>query len=967
MVKKFLTFVALCTAIILNTNAETSADAIASKKQTLFSSVNHSSTPYRIPAIATLNNGTVLAIADQRPCGNDVGHGEVDIYAKVGTINADGSYSWNPATNDPSANGGLKIADGTSSNGYGDAAVVVDRESGKVLVICVSGKVVFSNGSSSKHNNMARIVGSADGLTWEKPQDVSDAFFKNLLPNAYTMFMASGRMIQSQFVRVGSYYRIYGALLVKESSGNNNYVVYSDDFGASWTVLGGAKAVSSGDEAKVEELPNGDIVISSRTSGGRKFNVFKFSDKNNATGSWGSATTRSFAGSNSTNGELLFYKGLVDANGTEYNVMFQSLPTGSSREKVSVYYKAFATDKSSWAVSDFTSGWTKGIEVDNGASAYSTMTILPNGQIGFLYEDDYSTVASGGYSNIIYVPLTVEEITGGAYTLPTSVVNTVAEPVITPNGGNILDTQNITLSCATEGAAIYYTTNGTEPTASSTLYTAPFTLSESATVKAIAVKEDYDNSQVVTVNFNVTKAGTTYRFKNVQKNGTCYYFTYDATDGIGLTTNVEEAATYVIGEGTTAGTCTYQTADGNYLIFSGRNLSDENNRGYNSGKGFLTSYESEKCDLTVEKMVAGGNVESFTGEYYTIKGQREFKKDWTTSTAIEQAYFVIKSDGKFDGATAPYYNSNYSSAFVIEEVINEPVVKDVATPVINPAGGEVEEGTTVTISCPTDGATIYYTTDGTEPTTASAKYTGAITVNSAMTIKAIAVKDGYTDSEVASASYTIKKVVIINEYTVVPGTGNIDNSEYYLATFSTTEATVAPAGVKVFYVTANDNDDNITLMQVADGKAIPAGEGVILKASTPDAFKMTSAIEGTPKADLSGNRLKGTCDAVDFTFDNDYSYALVVKGSGALQGQFAFSKVSAGRTLSNYNNRAYLDLSSSKAFSNNFRLSFGGITGIEPVVDEETEAVIFDLSGRRVTEMEPGNIYIINGKKVLKK
>ena len=154
---------------------------------------------------------------------------------------------------------------------------------------------------------------------------------------------------------------------------------------------------------------------------------------------------------------------------------------------------------------------------------------------------------------------------------------------------------------------------------------------------------------------------------------------------------------------------------------------------------------------------------------------------------------------------------------------------------------------------------------------------------------------------------------------------------------------------------------------MTDGKAIPAGQGVILMAISDDAFNMSSAINGTAEANLDGNRLIGTCDAVDFTFDNDYSYALVVKGSGALQGQYAFSKISAGRTLSNYNNRAYLDLSSSKAFSNNFRLSFGGVTGIEPVVNEESEAVIFDLNGRRVSEMEPGKIYIINGKKVLKK
>ena len=386
---------------IYTASAQTAASAVDSKKQTLFSSVNHESTPYRIPAVATLNNGTVLAIADQRPCGADVGNGEVDIYAKVGTIDANGKYTWNPATTDPSANGGMKIADGTSSNGYGDAAVVVDRESGKVLVICVAGKVVFSNGSSSKHNKMARIVGSADGLTWESPQDVTSKFFANELSSAYTMFMASGRMIQSEKVKVGSYYRIYGALLVREkksilSKVNNNYVVYSDDLGATWKVLGGTKAIASGDEAKVEELPNGDIVLSSRTSGGRYFNVFKFSNLNNASGSWGSAAKYSFGGSNSTNGELMMYEGLVDAQGKAYNVMLQSLPTGSSRSNVAVFYKAFDQSKTSWSVSDFTSGWTKGIEVDNGASGYSTMTILPNGEVGFLYEDDYSTSKADG-------------------------------------------------------------------------------------------------------------------------------------------------------------------------------------------------------------------------------------------------------------------------------------------------------------------------------------------------------------------------------------------------------------------------------------------------------------------------------------------------------------------------------------------------------------------------------------------
>ena len=87
---------------------------------------------------------------------------------------------------------------------------------------------------------------------------------------------------------------------------------------------------------------------------------------------------------------------------------------------------------------------------------------------------------------------------------------------------------------------------------------------------------------------------------------------------------------------------------------------------------------------------------------------------------------------------------------------SDDLVKEtVATPAFSVASGEVDSGTRVTISCSTDGAKIYYTTDGTEPTASSTEYTTAISVKQPMTLKAIAVKDGMNDSTVASASYTI--------------------------------------------------------------------------------------------------------------------------------------------------------------------------------------------------------------------
>lgn len=85
-----------------------------------------------------------------------------------------------------------------------------------------------------------------------------------------------------------------------------------------------------------------------------------------------------------------------------------------------------------------------------------------------------------------------------------------------------------------------------------------------------------------------------------------------------------------------------------------------------------------------------------------------------------------------------------------------PALGFVAAPVISPNGGQFGATQAVTITCATDGAEIYYTTDGTIPTTASTKYTGAFTINATTTVKAIAVKSGMGDSAVTTAAFTKK-------------------------------------------------------------------------------------------------------------------------------------------------------------------------------------------------------------------
>jgi MBG domain (YGX type)/Chitobiase/beta-hexosaminidase C-terminal domain len=99
--------------------------------------------------------------------------------------------------------------------------------------------------------------------------------------------------------------------------------------------------------------------------------------------------------------------------------------------------------------------------------------------------------------------------------------------------------------------------------------------------------------------------------------------------------------------------------------------------------------------------------------------------------------------------------ANYTFQFV-NGTLTITSLGTAATPVFTPAAGTYATAQSVTISDTMAGATIYYTSNGTTPTTSSAKYIGAIAVSTTETIEAIAVAAGYTNSASASATYTIQ-------------------------------------------------------------------------------------------------------------------------------------------------------------------------------------------------------------------
>ena len=391
--------------------------------QYLFYSPDEKGVPYRIPAIVTTANGYVFAVNDYRPCGNDIGFGEVDLVMRHSTDagNKWDGYSWTEP---------VKIADGLGNAapetwlvGFGDPAVVADREKNEILVMSVCGNRLCWHGNygagtpenPENPNRMARlrIKFNEETKQWEatQPEEVTYniyPLFKDADGKAHvgSMFIGAGRMAQSSMIKVGDYYRIYCAVWAVEtgSGRHHNYVLYSDDFGDSWNLLGelgkdfNDSPAPYGNEPKCEELPDGSVLLSSRKGYGRYFNVFHYSNFEKAEGYWDGVVSTDRTGdlkwgANDTNGEVLRIG----------KTLFQSAPTGNSRSNVKIFYRHLSDDEKSYNPTELSKGW-KEIPISDRGSAYSSMCILPDGEsIGIYYEEE-----PGGYS-MVYLPVNVKK------------------------------------------------------------------------------------------------------------------------------------------------------------------------------------------------------------------------------------------------------------------------------------------------------------------------------------------------------------------------------------------------------------------------------------------------------------------------------------------------------------------------------------------------------------------------------
>ncbi len=317
-------------------------------------------------------------------------------------------------------------------------------------------------------------------------------------------------------------------------------------------------------------------------------------------------------------------------------------------------------------------------------------------------------------------------------------LETVATPTFTPEAGEVEAGTEVTIA-TTEGATIYYTTDGTTPTEESAVYSAPIAITEAMTIKAIAVKEGMTNSAVATAAYTI-KAGE----QPVEPVEGDYSYTFESS---------------VFSENGT------QELNGVEWTLDG----DGGYWGYNADKGEqfgsgskpyteLTLTTSGIVGTISEIKINASGANSIAATLAVTVGGEAFGEEMTlTSTATEYTFEGSGSGEIVIKITQTSSKALYIKSIAITAESGEGPAVVIAKPTFSVAEGSYLEPQTVAIACETEGAEIYYTIDGTEPSKESMRYQRPIPVRETTTIKAIAYV-GEEASKVASVTLTFPEV-----------------------------------------------------------------------------------------------------------------------------------------------------------------------------------------------------------------
>ena len=412
-------------------------------------------------------------------------------------------------------------------------------------------------------------------------------------------------------------------------------------------------------------------------------------------------------------------------------------------------------------------------------------------------------------------PVTVKAIASASGYNPSAVASNAyaiqaATPIFSPAPGTYTSSQSVTITDTTPNSTIYYTLNNTTPTTSSSLYSGPVFVGTTETLTAIAAAPGLVNSQPLAGLYTINSSGGTgISFPSGFTAGSMTLLSAATINGTSLRitdggTNEASAAwyptpvsiqtfttdfTFLVSGGTSP------TADGFAFVLQGIGATAIGPYGGGLGYGPATTTGTpgigQSIAVKFDLYSNNGEGADSTGLYTNGASPTTPAVDMTSSAIDLHSGHPFKVHMTYDGTnlamtiTDTTTNGTFSQTWpvnlpaiiggnaafagftggtgsltAIQDIQNWTFTTGVtqtqaATPTFSPVAGTYTSAQNVTISSTTSGATIYYTTNGSTPTTSSTKYTGPVAVGTTETLNAIAVATGFANSNVGAAAYTI--------------------------------------------------------------------------------------------------------------------------------------------------------------------------------------------------------------------
>ncbi len=364
---------------------------------------------YRIPAMMLDQANNILVAIDKRYGSNaDLGNHKIDV---ISMRSEDGGRTWKDKAD-------VAIGDGYTAAyfGYGDCALA-RADNGDLVAIMASGSKTWGYGMVTA--GFAKSTDNGKSWTLNKNLLTSPSFYDEnsndgtLAVN--NIFTTSGKGLTTND---GVIMFTTNCRLTEQGNTNLCFILYSTDNGNTWR-LSNAVAYSGCDESKLEQLNDGSLLLSVRQSGNRGWNTGTYTKQADGTVSfrWGQQYRSSDIWGNACNGDLLYYSRSTD---DQADIMLHSYINSSGRESLQT---AMSLDGGK--------SWKSAFNIQPNGSCYSTMLLLPDGDVAILFEDE-SFSAGNGYA-INFITLTSQQILNRFAELGGELPTHVSE---TPNQGS---------------------------------------------------------------------------------------------------------------------------------------------------------------------------------------------------------------------------------------------------------------------------------------------------------------------------------------------------------------------------------------------------------------------------------------------------------------------------------------------------------------------------------------------------